>query len=152
MDCIRQTTGRHQLRHMGDRTRWREPMKRGLLALAVTATALTAGCGEPLVVLGDQPGFMRIVAGVANGVGTRVDSIATVARLTSPAGLAVLPSGDLLIVDHSRRIMSVTAGGRLRLLYAGPECTDNNCLFRAQGVTLQGTGALLIADNQTDRI
>ena len=111
----------------------------------------TAGCGEPLVVLGDLPGFMRIVAGVAQSPGEVADSVAIRTRLTNPTGLAFLESGDLIVVDQSRRIMSVSPAGKLTVLYRGPTCFDQSCLTGAQGLGVVGN-TLLIADNLTDRI
>lgn len=118
---------------------------------AFAATVALGACGEPLVVLGDLPGFMRLVAGVANEQGMRVDSVAVNARLTTPAGLLLLDDGNLIVTDHARRILSVSPSGRFRVLYQGPLCSDDTCLIRPQGIALQGS-SLILADDQTDRI
>lgn len=115
--------------------------------LALSATA----CGEPLLVLGDLPGFMRIVAGRPQGPGQAVDSIATRAQLTSPTGIAALPNGDLIVVDATHRILRITPGGRFEVLFRGPDCFDQSCLTGAQGIAVLG-GSILIADNLSDHI
>ncbi|MBI4409774.1 MAG: hypothetical protein HY561_08710, partial [Gemmatimonadetes bacterium] len=59
-----------------------------LTLLAATLAAALSGCDDPVVVLGDWPGIMRLVAGVPDSTGVRVDSLATRTPLNSPAGLA----------------------------------------------------------------
>ena len=124
-------------------------MKRTFLAL-VSVVALS-GCGEPLLVVGDLPGFMRIVAGVPRLPGEQIDTLATVARLTTPVGVTVLDDGKLIVADGARRSMAVAPNGRFELLFRGPSCFDKTCLTSPQGMTLAGQ-ALLIADNGADRI
>lgn len=127
-------------------------MKRLLKATRIVAFVwFAASCGDPIVVSGDLPGFMRLVAGVANEPGIRLDSVAVNARLQNPAGLALRENGDLIVTDHARRILSVSPNGRFRVLHQGPACVDESCLVRPQGIALQGD-ALIIADDQTDRI
>jgi len=125
--------------------------RRLLNSLVLAFACLSAACGDPLVVMGDLPGFMRLVAGVANEPGVRLDSIAVNARLQSPAGLVLRENGDLIVTDHARRILTVSPSGRFRVLYQSPGCVDESCMVRPQGIALQGD-ALLIADDQTDRI
>ena len=126
-------------------------MNRLIKCCVMAASIALSACGEPLVVMGDLPGFMRLVAGRPNEQGVRLDSIAVNARLTTPAGVALLPDGNLLVTDHARRIISVSPNGRFRVLYQGPECRDDTCMIRPQGVALMDN-ALIIADDQTDRI
>jgi sugar lactone lactonase YvrE len=123
---------------------------RRLLTLLL-GSVLLAGCGDPLLVFGDQPGFMRIVAGVPERPGDQADTVATVARLLSPVGTALLESGELIVIDGARRILSISPAGRLTVLYRGPTCFDQACLTAPQGVAVNGN-TLLIADNGSDRI
>ncbi|MEX2282245.1 MAG: hypothetical protein WEE89_07155 [Gemmatimonadota bacterium] len=120
-------------------------------ALLVALCAGVTGCGDPLVVLGDLPNQMRIIAGVADQPGTRVDSSGAASELQSPTGLAVRDNGDLIAVDHARRVLSVSQSGRLTVLYHGQDCFDRSCVKQPQGIAVQGE-ALLIADNGSDRI
>lgn len=119
-------------------------------ALLLVSLALTA-CGDPLIVRGDLPGFMRIVAGLPGLPGQQVGMSATSSRLTSPSGLAVRAGGDLIVVD-SRRILSISSAGRVTVLHHGSECFDHSCLTIPQGVALLGNEAMLIADNGADRV
>lgn len=123
-----------------------------LRALGLLLASLSvASCGDPLIVLGDLPGFMRIVAGVPDRSGDQVDSLGTATQLNTPVGLVVREDGDL-IVAATRRILSVSSAGRVTLLYRGPECFDKSCLTSPQGIALIGSQALLIADNGADRV
>jgi serine/threonine-protein kinase len=102
-------------------------------------------------VLGDLPGFMRIVAGVPDRPGEQMDTSATAARLSDPVSVVTLDSGNLIVLDGARRILSVSPSGRLAVLYRGPACFDRTCLTMPQGVAVAGN-ALLIADNGSDHI
>ena len=124
-------------------------MKRLLPVLTIAFMAM--GCGDPLVLLGDLPGLMRIVAGVPNQPGTRTDSIATQATLFQPNVVVVNDSGTLFILDEQRRILSVSPAGRLRELHRGPGCFDGSCLTRPLGAVVRGQ-SLLIADFAANRI
>ncbi len=121
-------------------------MRRALLILIVLV-----GCGDPLVLLGDLPGLMRIVAGVPDQPGVRTDSIATRTTLFQPSVTAVNDSGTLFVIDEQRRIMSVSPAGRLRELHRGPACFDGSCLMRPLGAVVAGQ-ALLVADFTANRI
>ena len=124
-------------------------MKRVILALSCALSL--AGCGEPLLVFGDLPGFMRIVAGIPRVPGEQTDTVATAARLLTPVGVAALADGKLIIVDGARRIASVALNGRFEVLFRGPSCFDQTCLTSPQGVSVAGS-ALLIADNGSDHV
>lgn len=127
-------------------------MGRRLLILA-SALALTA-CGDPLVIIGDAPGFMRIVAGKPDTTGTASDSIAARARLTRPVGLAISPkTGVLYFADQSSRLFSVTSAGHMVELHKSFFCFDKDCLNRPQGVALSNDELVLfIADDGADHI
>jgi hypothetical protein len=119
--------------------------------LTVAFALLLTGCGEPLVVLGDLPGFMRIVAGVPERPGDQVDTTATAARLIDPVGVVTLDNGNLIVIDGARRILSVSPSGRFAVLYRGPACFDRTCLTLPQGSAVDGN-TLIIADNGSDHI
>ena len=126
-------------------------MGRALLAF-VFAVSLSA-CDDPIIIVGDLPGFMRIAAGIGDSIGTRVDSLALRTRLTRPSGLATSPTGVLYFGDHSSRVFSVTSAGRLTVLHSAIGCATKACLGRVAGVALTPDGtALIIADDQSDRI
>jgi sugar lactone lactonase YvrE len=126
-------------------------MGRTLLAVLL-ATTLTA-CDDPLVIIGDLPGFMRIAAGVGDSTGTRVDSLALRTRLTRPTGLAISKAGVLYIGDQSSRVLSVTSAGRLTVLHSALGCFEKTCVGRIQGIALTPQeNAILIADDMSDKI
>ena len=125
----------------------------GRTLLAAIAALSLAACGDPLVVVGDAPGFMRITAGVPDTLGIRNDTIATRLRLTRPAGLVVSKTGVLYFADQSARIFSVTSSGKTTVLHESLNCFVKTCLARPQGVALTNDGnALIIGDNQSDKI
>ena len=126
-------------------------MRRPDAAALLLLSAITTGCGDPLVILGDLPGLMRVVAGLPNSAGETLDTLATKARLFAPASVVALENGDILILDQARRIVRVTPGNRLELLYKGVECFDQSCLTGPQGSALQGN-TLLIADNLANHV
>lgn len=119
----------------------------GFFALTLTA------CGDPLVIIGDLPGFMRVVAGVPDSIGMRLDSSALRSKLTHPAGLAISNAGVLYFADQSTRVFSVTSAGKLKVLYSSIACFEKTCLGRAEGVAISSDGNVLyIADNMSDKI
>jgi sugar lactone lactonase YvrE len=128
-------------------------MKRFTATASLLVALSAAACGEPLVVLGDLPGVMRIVIGVPMLGGTTVDSIAVRTRLLNPSAVAALPNGDVLVVDFNRRIIAVTPGGRARLVYQAPTCGGSFvCPVAFNGLHAESDSTLLIADNQGNRV
>lgn len=134
-------------------------MDRRAVALIGALALAAAGCGDPLIVLGDAPGFMRIVAGVGDSIGTRVDSLATRTRFTNVAASAFDDAtGVLYVADQGAvvqsggitrpvgRVFAVTSDGRLSVLVARGGCVGEVCLERPQDVALDGRGGLIIAD------
>ena len=121
------------------------------LALALAATAF----GDPVIVIGDQPGVMRIVAGVPDPPATPSplppDPIATETPLVTPRALAIGADGVLYIGDR-RRVVAVTSTGRLRVLVNDDSCVGDQCLVRVEGLALTGDGRLIIADPGSNRI
>jgi sugar lactone lactonase YvrE len=134
-------------------------MDRRAVALIGAVALAAAGCGDPLIVLGDAPGFMRIVAGVGDSIGTRVDSLATRTRFTNVAATAFDDaSGILYVADQGAvvqsggitkpvgRVFAVASDARVSVLVARGACAGDVCLERPQSLALDGSGGLLIAD------
>ena len=134
-------------------------MDRRTLALTAALALAAAACGDPVIVLGDAPGFMRIVAGVGDSIGTRVDSLATRTRFTNVAAAAFdEATGVLYVADQGAvvqsggitkpvgRVFAITSAGRATLLVARGGCVGAVCLERPHDLALDGRGNLLITD------
>jgi DNA-binding beta-propeller fold protein YncE len=134
-------------------------MRRSAWTALLSAALLSTGCGDPIVVLGDAPGFMRVVAGIPDSLGVRIDSLALRTRLTDPAAVAFEPDRALLyvvdrgsvrqqggITQNVARIMSVDSRSRLRLLVDGGGCSSGTCLHAATQMVPAPDGTFLIAD------
>lgn len=125
----------------------------GRRLFALTVVALLAACDDPLVVIGDLPGFMRVTAGVPDSAGIRLDSIAVRTKLTGPAGIATDSSGLLYFGDLRSRIFRVTSGGKLERILNHDPCFVKTCVGRPQGLAIMpGGNVLLIADDMSDKI
>jgi DNA-binding beta-propeller fold protein YncE len=127
--------------------------------------AAAGACGEPFVVLGDGPGIMRIVLGVGDSIGTRVDSIATRTRLLDAAGIAYNPANTTLyvgdrgavrqsqgITTRVARMFSVNAAGRSTLLLDAGGCASGPCILEVTALAIASNGALIIADQVGNRV
>ncbi len=125
------------------------------LARAVVAAVLAtaaAGCGDPLVVIGDSPGIVRIVAGVPDSAGDRLGERATETLLNTPRGVAIGASGVVYIADYENaRLLAVASSGRVEILVDGDEQTEGPGLQGPDGLFLDGD-RLLIADSKDHRI
>lgn len=122
------------------------------LLVAAALAAGSAGCGDPLIVTGDAPGFMRVVAGVPERPGTNVDSTGTGTKLYNPAGLAVAEDGDLYVADSGNgRVLEVASTGAVRVIAGAPGCMGP-CPVSPRGLALDGAGGLLIADPGAHRV
>lgn len=140
----------------------------GRLSRAVAAAALAfvpAACGEPFIVLGDAPGLMRIVLGVGDSIGTRVDSLAVRTRLTQPTGVAFdAEAGRLYVGDRGSlrqvsgistpvaRIFSVTSRGAATLLLDAGGCASGTCMLQPTAIAIAPDGSLVIADQVGNRV
>lgn len=124
------------------------------LTFALTGAALLAACGgDPVLVLGDLPGTMRLVAGVPDTAGSRVEPSATASLLSRPRGLAVGDAGVVYIADFaSRRVLSVSSDGALTVLSDGSGCPPGGCPRRPFHVALDGAGGLLVSDQEANRV
>lgn len=128
------------------RTRGRRISGLPLLALGV------AGCGEPVAVLGDIPGVMRIVAGIANQSGDDLAPLATDSRIADPIGLAIGTDGKLLVVEETNaRVISVASNGDLDVIRADKFCSGE-CLEGPTDAALDPTGRLIVTDRAGHRI
>jgi sugar lactone lactonase YvrE len=141
-------------------------MRRARLLGVVGFAVLQAGCGDPVVVLGDAPGYMRVVAGIGDSIGSRVDSVATRARMTEPSAVAFdANSGLLYVADRGAlrqiqgittrvaRIFGVTSAGKLRLLMDAGGCSGGTvCLVEPTAMTLAADGTLLVTDGASHRV
>jgi sugar lactone lactonase YvrE len=125
-------------------------VRRACLRAALVMLALAA-CGDPIIVLGDPPGMMRIVAGMPALPGTTLDSLATRSRLREPNGIVVDQAGVLYIADVSGRILAVRSDGTIELL-ASASCGTPPCLDRPEHMALDGRGGLIIADGRALRV
>jgi len=139
---------------------------RALIApLGLLAAALVGACGDPLVVLGDAPGIARVVAGIGDSIGTRVDSLATRSRFTAPGAVLFDEATRLLffadrgstitangITRHVARVFSVRSDGRLVRIIDRGGCTAGVCLESARSMTATPEGDIYISDDVGQRI
>lgn len=129
---------------MGDTTR---------ALIAITAIACASGCGDPLVVVGDAPGIVRIVAGIPEVAGDSVGPVATQTELDSPRGVATGEDGELYIADHMNgRILQVGSRGEVYVLLDHRQRQEEPRVQRPDGIALDGTGGLVLADPRGHRI
>lgn len=121
-------------------------------AALVFGAAVLAGCGDPLVVVGDLPGTMRIVAGVPDTSGVSLDSVATESPLSAPTGLAT-HQGTLYIADPPLgRILEVTPDGRIRLVTDRTRCPMPECLSIMESIVTRGDSVLVVTDSRANRL
>lgn len=127
----------------------------GRVYAAVTvAAALTAlsGCGDPLVVIGDSPGIVRIVAGVPDQAGDSLAVRATESELDTPLGLAADAEEVVYVADHrNRRVLAVASSGEIEALVDHSRRTEEPRLRGPDGLALDG-GGLVIADPDGHRV
>ena len=129
-------------------------MKRPLsvLLLGACLAAGVAGCGDPIVVLGDLPGTMRLVAGVPSSPGSQLDSLASRSHLMLPRGLAVSEEGVLYVADtENGRVLELARTGGIRVIAGGPSCAGE-CPLEPAGLAMDDSGAVWIADPAAGRV
>ena len=123
----------------------------GFAALSILAGL--AACGEPIAVVGDTPGIMRIVAGVPNVQGGAVAELAIQTELSDPLGLAIAPDGQLYVVEEeNERVVAVSSAGALRVVRDDEQCTSLDCLTAPGDAALDGQGRLVVADRLARKI
>lgn len=126
-------------------------MGRRFLILVISATIFA--CGDPLIIVGDLPGFMRIVAGMQGTPGITVGATAKETLLFRPTGVITGDSGRVLYVaDQRGRVLSITSSGAVRQIIGQTNCSNATCLWRAQGITLLSNNVMLIADDLAHRV
>jgi DNA-binding beta-propeller fold protein YncE len=120
--------------------------------LASVATAVWAACGEPIAILGDTPGLMRIVAGAPDEPGREVGNSATSTLLRFPSGLDMDLDGVLYVTDRgNRRIVAVSSSGAVRVVVDEATCSVG-CLLEPTDLAVDGTGGLIVADELGHRV
>lgn len=124
------------------------------MRLAMLASLLTpAACGEPIAVVGDIPGVMRIVAGVPNESGSTLAPLATDTRIADPHGVAIDADGNLYVVEAiNSRVVSVASSGELDALRDDRICSSTTCLEEPRDAALDPDGRLVVADREERRI
>jgi sugar lactone lactonase YvrE len=120
-------------------------------ARAALGMLAVAACGDPIIVLGDPPGMMRIVAGMPALPGATLDSLATRSRLREPHGVVVDAAGVLYVGDVNGRILAVASDGGITLL-ASASCGTPPCVDRPEQLALDGRGGLIVADSRALRV
>lgn len=120
--------------------------------LCALAAGLLSGCGEPVAVVGDIPGLMRIVAGVPDQPGSEIGTAATRTQLRFPGGVSMDLEGVLYLSDRdNRRILAVTSAGDVRVAAGNSGCTAD-CLREPVDVAVDGRGGLIVADERGHRV
>jgi len=123
------------------------------LLIAALASALVS-CGDAIIAIGDQPGFMRITAGQTptNGI-FLYNPIATQVRFANPSGLAADSAANVFIADQATVIARVTPTGQFSVLYQSINCKSSACVSRPQALALSADGsALLISDDANGKL
>ena len=119
----------------------------------LAALVLLAACGEPIAIVGDIPGIMRVVAGVPNESGETIEPLATASRIGDPHGVAMHPDGNLYVVEAlNARVLAVASNGDLDVVRADRFCTGTNCLAEPRDAALDPEGRLVVADREERRI
>ncbi len=123
-----------------------------LAAASAVVTAVAIGCGEPVAVLGDNPGVIRVVAGIPEEFGNVTGSLALSSHLNQPSGLVVAEDGIVYVADRrNRRVVSVTSSGKFRIILDHLRCSGE-CLVQPLHLALDGLGGLFVSDRLGQRI
>jgi len=113
---------------------------------------LCAACGEPVAILGDTPGLMRIVAGRPDEPGRDLGASATQTLLRYPSGLGMDLDGVLYLSDRgNRRILAVSSAGAVRVVIDDAGCSAD-CLLVPTDLAVDGSGGLIVADELGHRV
>ncbi|HSM36101.1 MAG TPA: hypothetical protein VK837_06860 [Longimicrobiales bacterium] len=119
----------------------------------LATAALVGGCGDPLLVLGDPPGTMRLVAGVPETPGVAVGADALTSQLNEPRSLSLDASGTVFVASHAgRAVQRFVPGGALEIAADEGTCADALCLERPLGLVADGLGGVYIGDATRDVI
>ena len=124
-----------------------------VVAPAALLAAAFSACGDPVVILGDAPGVMRVVAGRPDDLEPDERVPATDLDLSSPRGLALGADGTLYVADHrAARILAVRSNGDAAVVVDHSACTGPACMRRPTGLAIAPDGTLLAADGQAGRV
>lgn len=120
---------------------------------AALACVLATGCGDPVLVLGDIPGTMRLVAGIPDSAGSAVGSTPLESQLGGPRGLAVDSDGTVFVASRdTRMVQRFRSGGSFEILADADACAASLCLERPAAVLPDGLGGLYISDQTTHAV
>ena len=124
-----------------------------VVAPAALVAAAFSACGDPVVILGDAPGVMRVVAGRPDDLEPDERVPATDLDLSSPRGLALGADGTLFVADHrAARVLAVRSNGDAAVVVDHSACTGPACMRRPTGLAIAPDGTLLAADGQAGRV
>ena len=124
-----------------------------VVAPAALVAAAFSACGDPVVILGDVPGVMRVVAGRPDDLEPDERVPATDLDLSSPRGLALGADGTLYVADHrAARVLAVRSNGDAAVVVDHSACTSPACMRRPAGLAIAPDGTLLAADGQAGRV
>lgn len=126
---------------------------------------LALACGDAILVTGDQPSIMRVVAGVGDSAGNRFDAVATRAKLTDPAALTfndetgilwLADRGSLIqsqgLTRRAGRVFTVGSTGILDRIIDAGGCSGDVCLESPYAMARTGDGSIYITDAVGHRI
>lgn len=123
------------------------------VAASLFAAAAAAACGDPVSIVGDIPGLMRIVAGVPLTPGRTAEDLAVESRISGPAGLALDAEGVLYVAEsENARVIALSSSGRLRVLRDDFFCSQPECLEEPAGLALDPEGRVVVADPAGHRV
>ena len=132
------------------------PVRRAMSTLGALALVTLGGavaCEDPIILIGDLPGSMRVFAGIPDEIGATVDSIARLTELHDPRGLALASDGTVYIADSSNgRVLAVSPGGRATVLADESSCDGDACLVEPFALDVASDGSIWIADHGAHRI
>ena len=124
----------------------------GLVGLIGVLTVILSGCGEPVAVLGDTPGLMRVVAGIPDQAGSDLSERGTATQLFEPGGVDMDLDGVLYVADdRNRRIIAVTSSDRARVVVDDFLCTSD-CLIDVTDLAVDPSGDLVVVDDRGNRV
>lgn len=125
----------------------------GRAGSVLAVVALLAACGDPVSIVGDIPGLMRIVAGIPETPGRTAEARAVESRIAGPAGLAMDAAGVLYVAESDNsRILAVSSSGRLAVLRDDFFCSREACLEAPTGLAIDPGGRLVVADPAGNRV
>lgn len=133
-------------------------------AVALILALIASACDESIIIPGDAPGLMTIVAGVGDSIGSRVDAFARRTKLTEPGGVAFHDAtGTLYVADRASsvtaggvtrkvaRLFAVRSDGSITLLLDAADC-PSTCPQSVHSIVVTAAGQLLFTDPIGQRV